>query len=273
LSTSRLSACVLIGAVASLVLSGCNKSTNHPVTFGSPAGSAPPLLGPPASSSPPVASSSAAPLPSASAAASVPAGPPPTARLAGIVLQPTDLSAVWVPSAYVPDPNDAADNAALARCVGGRDTYADETSDSHSPDYTQGNATISSDASSYKTAADVTGDVAIIKSPKISSCYETLARTELLASLPAGSIINTESVTITAGTGGGPSNVIGTGTGQFNVTVNGALNDLFINVAFITGPLTEAEIDFANVGSPVPASIQAPLIAKIAARAAAVPSA
>jgi hypothetical protein len=193
--------------------------------------------------------------------------------LTGIVVQPTDLSADWVPTPYVPDPNDAADNAALARCVGGRDTYADETGDSHSPDYTQGNATISSDAGSFQSAADVAADVAIIKSPNISSCYQQLAYGQLLASLPGGSTINTESVAITPGTGGGPSNVIGTGAVHFNVTVNGALNDLFINIAFITGPLTEAEIDFENIGAPVPASIQAPLIAKIAARAAAVASA
>jgi hypothetical protein len=207
------------------------------------------------------------------AAASSPVGPPATARLTAIALQPTDLSADWVSTAYVPDPNSAAENAALARCVGGRDTYADQTGDAHSPDYSLGNATISSDASSFQSQADIAADVAIIKSPKISGCYEQLAHAQLLASLPAGSTINTQSILITPGAAGGPSNVVATGVGKFNVTVGGALNDLFINVAFITGPLTEAEIDFANVGSPVPASIQAALIAKIAARAASVAAA
>lgn len=178
-----------------------------------------------------------------------------------------------MPTAFVPDPNSAAESAALARCVGGRDTYADQTGDANSPDYSLGNATISSDASSFQSPADIAADIAIIKSPKISNCYVQFAHTQLLASLPAGSTINTQSILITPGTGGGPSNVVATGVGKFNVTVKGALNDLFINVAFITGPLTEAEIDFANVGAPVPASIQAPLIAKIAARAAAVPAA
>ncbi|HEY0870673.1 MAG TPA: hypothetical protein VGD55_09770 [Acidothermaceae bacterium] len=186
------------------------------------------------------------------------------------MLQPGDLSADWSASGYVSDPNEAAESAALAKCVGGRDNYPDQTGEAHSPDYSLGNATISSDAGSFKTPADIAADVAIIKSPKISTCYQQLAHAQLLASLPAGSTINTQSIVITAGTGGGPSNVVATGVGKFNVTVRGALNDLFINVAFITGPLTEAEIDFSNVGSPVPASIQAPLIAKIAARAAAV---
>jgi hypothetical protein len=264
---------VVIAAVLSFTLAGCTSSKQAaiPTSFG-------PLFPSVASASAPAAAaspgaSSAASVPTASPAPTTPAGPPATARLTAIALQPSDFTPDWAASAPTPDPNEAAESASLAHCVGGRDTYADQTGDANSPDYTLGTATISSDASSFKSQADIAADVAIITSSKISACYEQLARTQLLASLPGGSTINTESVVITPGTGGGPSNVVANGAGTFNVTVNGALSNLYVNVAFITGPLTEAEVDFANVGAPVSPTIRAPLIAKVAARAAAVPSA
>ena len=85
--------------------------------------------------------------------------------------------------------------------------------------------------------------------------------------MPPGSTLNSMSFLVTQGSSGGPSNVVATGAGKIDVTVSGQVIDVYINVAFITGPSLEAEVDFENVGSPVPASIQAPLIAKVAARA------
>ncbi len=267
---------LVIGVVVSFTLVGCitrSKQDAVPSSFG-------PLL-PPLPSSSELASSSApaspgtssgAASPSAAATASAPPGPPATARLTAITLQPADLPADWGSTPYVPDPNEAAESATLARCTGGRDNTPDETGEANSPDYTLGNASVSSEADSYKSQADIDDDVAIIHSAKIDSCYEQLARSQLAASVPAGSTITTVSIDIKAGSGGGPSNVVATGTAEFHVTVNGALNDLFINIAFITGPLTEASVDFANIGGPVSADIQAALIAKVAARAAAVPT-
>jgi hypothetical protein len=265
-----------IGVVVSFALAACTRISDN--------GAAPslgPLLPPLASSTSlfplisssaqPPATASGAPVPTASATASAP-GPPTTARLTAITLQPTDLPAGWVASAFVPDPNEAAESAALARCTGGHDTRPDETGEANSPDYSLDNASVSSEASSYKSQADIDDDVAIIHSANINSCFEQVARSQLAASVPAGSTIATVSIAIKPGSGGGPSNVVATGTAEFHVTVNGALNDLFLNIAFITGPLTEASVDFANVGAPVPANTQAAMIAKIAARAAAVPT-
>jgi hypothetical protein len=267
---------LVIGAVVSFMLVGCiahAKQDAIPSSFG-------PLL-PPLPSSSELASSSAPPspgtssgasVPAASAHASAPAPPPPTARLTAITLQPTDLPSGWVSSAYVPDPNEAAESAAVARCTGGTDTTPDETGEANSPDYSLDNASVSSQADSFKSQADIDDDVAIIHSANIDTCYGQLARSQLAASVPAGSTITTVSIAIKAGTGGGPSNVVGTGTAEFHVTVNGALNDIFVNLAFMTGPLTEASIDFVNIGAPVAANVQAALIAKVAARVAAVPT-
>jgi hypothetical protein len=43
---------------------------------------------------------------------------------------------------------------------------------------------------------------------------------------------------------------------------------VYLAVAFITGPLIEAEIDAVNASAPVPASVVNPLVAKVATRAA-----
>jgi hypothetical protein len=196
-----------------------------------------------------------------------------TPRLTAIVLQPADLPAGWVGSAYVPDPNSVAENAALVSCVGGRNTYTDETGDSNSPDYSLGNATISSDATSFRSQDDVTNDTAIIKSPKMSGCYQKQAVTQVTGSLPAGATFDSASIAILPGSAGGPSNVIGTGVGKVTATIAGKVMTVYVNAAFIVGPLTEAEIDFTSLGAPVATSITAPLIAKIAARAAAVAAA
>lgn len=184
-----------------------------------------------------------------------------------INLQSADLPGGWVGAPYSADPSDAANRATLLQCVGGRNTDSDKTGEAHSQDYSLADATISSQASSYRSQDDLTADIAIIGSPKISSCYDQLVRGQISASLPAGTTVNSVSFMIAAGAGGGPGNVIGTGTGTINVTSSGQTADVYLNVAFITGPLIEAEIDFENVDQPVPADTRSALIAKIAARA------
>jgi hypothetical protein len=120
-----------------------------------------------------------------------------------------------------------------------------------------------------KTADDLKADIAVITSSKVSACYDKLAADQLTQGLPAGSTLNSASIVVTPGPAGGPKNVVATAAGKVEVTVNGEIDDLYINVAFITGPLIEAEIDFTNLAAPVPAALRASLIAKIAARAGA----
>jgi hypothetical protein len=192
-----------------------------------------------------------------------------TPRLTAIALQPADLPAGWVGTAYVPDPNSVAVDAAMVSCVGGRNTYTDETGDSNSPDYSLGNATISSDATSFRSQADVTNDTAIIKSPKMSACYQKAAAVQVAGSLPPGATLDSTSIAIVPGAGGGPSNVIATAVGKVSVTISGKVSVVYVSAAFIVGPLTEAEVDFTSLGAPVATSITRSLIAKVAARAAA----
>lgn len=189
-------------------------------------------------------------------------------QLKKIVLQPTDLPAGWKGTPYQPDPHDAAYQAAMVRCVGARNTDSDKVAEAHSADYELGDGSISSSATSYRSQSDIYTDVAILHSPKLSTCYDQLVKSQVAASLPAGAAIESASIKITPGSAGGPVNVVATGTGTIKVSVGGQHVPVYLTVAFITGPLTQAEVDTENVGSPVPAHVVNQLVAAVAARVA-----
>jgi hypothetical protein len=156
----------------------------------------------------------------------------------------------------------------MLACVGGKNTDPDKVGEAHSSDYSQGQASISSQAASYKSQSDIDSDIAVLKNPKISSCYEQLIKTQVASSLPQGTQIKAVSITITPGSGGGPANVVATGTGTVTVSAPGGQASVYLDVAFITGPKIEAEADFENLGSPVPAGVRTALVTAIAGRAA-----
>jgi hypothetical protein len=189
-------------------------------------------------------------------------------QLKKIVLQPADLPSGWKGTAHQSDPNDSANNAALMRCVGARDTDSDKVAEANSDDFDLSDASISSSATSYRSQSDLTSDVATLHSPKLSACFGQMMKKELAASLPAGATTEAASIKVKSGSAGGPANVVATGTGFINVKVSGQQISVYLTVAFITGPLIEAEVDTENVGKPVPASVVNPLVAKVATRAA-----
>jgi hypothetical protein len=273
---------VAIAMSVSVVLTGCSKSSSSAVSHPAPAVgavassavlgaralAAAPSSAPAVSNAvaPSTAVAPSSPLPPSSAPPA--ADPPATPQLTAIALQPADLPAGWTASAPDPDPNGAAESATQAKCVGGRDNYSDETGESNSDDYSLDDATISSDVTSFRSQADVADDIAILKSPKIDACFVRMFESEA-GTLPQGTSFDSASVLITPGSAGGPSNVVGTGAGKIEISGSaGQIADLYLNFAMITGPSIEAEIDFENLGSPVPASVRNLLIAKIAARAA-----
>jgi hypothetical protein len=194
--------------------------------------------------------------------------PAPRSALKKIVLQTADLPPSWKSTPYQADPSDAADQADLVKCVGGRNTDKDAVADVNSDDFALGDATVSSSATSYWAQSDLDADVAIAHSPKLSSCYDQLAKKQLASSLPAGATIESASMKITPGSAGGPANVIATGAGTIKVSVNGQHVAVYATVAFITGPLIEAEVDTENVGAPVSTSLVQSLVAAVAGRAA-----
>ncbi len=216
------------------------------------------------SSSSPKSPSASGGSPATSAPAATPAS---LSQLQKIVFQPADLPSGWKGTPYQPGPNDSASNAALVKCVGGRNTDSDKVAEAHSDDFALGDASISSSATSYRLQSDLDADMAMLHSPKLSPCFEQTTKKQLAASLPAGGTIESASIKITPGSAGGPANVVATGTGTIKVQVNGQQVPVYLTVAFITGPLIEAEVDTENIGTPVPASVVNPLVATVATRA------
>ena len=238
-------------AVAAVAMAGCSSAKKT-------AASTPP-------STPPTSASTTA---SASPTESTSSAPAVTAKLTAIALQATDVPAGFRGTPAEPDPAEAAGQAQLAACLGVRNTYPDRSGSVQSKDFARGDATISSQVNGFRSRDAVDSDIAMLKKPKIDSCYTKLVRAELATSLPSGSTVDALSVHLTPGAGGGPGNVAGLVSAKLTVTVSGQTADVFIDTALISGPRIEAEVDFENVGARVPASVRTPVIAKVAARAA-----
>lgn len=207
--------------------------------------------------------------PSSSSPATPPsASPDSLSQLEKIVLRPRDLSTRWKGTPDKPDPSEAAHNAAVVTCVGARNTDTDKVAEAHSEDFALGDASISSSAASYRSQSDLDSYAATVHSPKLAPCLEQVFKKEFATSLPAGVTVRSVSIKITPGSAGGPANVVGTGTGTIKVSGNGRPVAIYVSVAYITGPLIEAEVDTENVGTPVPASLVKSLVATVATRAA-----
>jgi hypothetical protein len=244
----RISLVGAVGAVAlASVLSGCGSSVTGTAT---------------------PASGSASASSSAATSSAGTATPPTAAALQAAVVQPTELPAGWTGTPHQASPDEAASNAALLKCVGARDTSPDQVNDEHSPDFaTSTGSSISSAATSYRSQQDIDDDVAVLTNPKVSGCFTDQMLAVLNSSgLPEGATIGAPRIQITAGSNGGPGNVVAAGTGTIPVTVDGQQITFFLNVAFITGRLTEGEVDFFGIGTPVPADLQSSLVTAVAAR-------
>jgi hypothetical protein len=187
-----------------------------------------------------------------------------------MLLKRADFPAGWTSTPYQADPQDAADQAALTQCVGARNTDNEKITEKNSPDFGYNDASVSSSASSYRSQADIDDDVAMLHSSKISTCYEQLAKTQIGTSLNAGESVDAVSFKMTPGSSGGPSNIVATGSGSVTLSsVASGKVTVYISVAFITGPLTEAEVDIENPTQPVPVAFFNDLAQTVAKRAAA----
>jgi hypothetical protein len=206
--------------------------------------------------------------PAAGGATQAAARPAALSQLRRIVLRPADLPVGWKGAAFHPGTSDAAGNAAFMRCVGARNTNSDMVAEAHSAVFTRRAASISSSATSFRSYSALNSDLTTLRSPKLSPCFTQMIKKQLAASLPAGATVESASIKIKPGSAGGPANIVATGTGIVKVRVNGQTVPAYLTVAFITGPLIEAEVDAENVGSHVPATLVKSLVATVASRAA-----
>jgi hypothetical protein len=183
------------------------------------------------------------------------------------VLQPADFPAGWARKPYEADPNEAAEDAALARCLGAS-LKSDRVAEVHSDDFALGEAGFSSSAGGYRSQSAVDSHVVALRGSKASLCYEQLLKQTIATALPAGSTIDSVSFKLTPGSAGGPANVVETGAGAFKFSVSGVPVVANVRVAFIIGPLIQTEVTGFNVAVPVSASLMDSLVAAVAKRAA-----
>lgn len=196
------------------------------------------------------------------------AGPADATKLQSIVVQAVDLPAGWNGSPSSPENNPGAEEAAIASCLGIRNTYPDRVASVDSQDFSMGEAQIGSTASSYRNEEDITSDLAALNNPNASSCYERQLKDALTAALPQGSVVGDTTVHITPGTNGGPANVAGVASATMSVSVNGQPLTFFTNITFIKGPKLEVTVNFFNTGSELPQDLRSQVVQKVAARAA-----
>ena len=190
------------------------------------------------------------------------------AHLKEIVLRFPDLPTGSTAHPNKVDPNAAANQAAMVKCMGARDTAPGKLAEAHSELFALGNAVLSSSASSYRSQSDVDADNAMLRSPKASPCVDQMLRTLLAPSLPKDVAIESSAMKVTPGPAGGPANVVATGTGTINLKIKDDVIRGFWTIAFITGPFIEAQVMTFNTDTPLPASQVQSMVAAVATRAA-----
>jgi hypothetical protein len=247
----RLSPVMIVGIVAFLAgcastVSGHGRAASHP--NGSPT---PPE---PTSSSPSTTSSS-------------PSG---TVTLEDIPLRRGDLPSDWTghrPSTGA-DTDDEKFDDELFACVGATGSTADDVDHVDGLEFTNGAADISSGVNRFATQADVDKDIALITNPKFESCMEMVFRHVLVESAPSASSVGDVNFDVTPGSADDPANLVAVASGEVAISTGGQTIKLYLDFAFISGQLIEADIDFENVGAPIDAALENQLIATVAERAA-----
>jgi hypothetical protein len=204
----------------------------------------------------------------APSAATRPPRPATRAQLKKIVLQLDDLPIGWKGEPHHDDPGDAAFSAALLKCTGARDTDPHQVAAADSQDFVLGDASASSFAASYRSASDVRSDVALLRSPRLAPCLDRLLKQAFIHELRGGGTFVSVSSKFAHRRRGDPANLVAFETSTVKLIVNGRMFVDCLSVAYIAGPLLEADVDASNVGSPLTPSIMDTLIARVATRVA-----
>jgi hypothetical protein len=240
---------VLLPAVLALAVAGCTSSKSHSTTSTS-------------------ATSPTTPATTASSSTSSSGTAPNKATLAGYVLKASDLPAGWKGTPSSSDNSTDPTQVKLEQCLGVANHDAQQVATVDSDDFANADATISSSAKSYRTADVVTTDKNALLSGKAESCFRQVLPDALASSLPAGAKVGTIELHLTPRAATDPENLVATISASIPVTVSGQSITAYVSTAYIVGPQVEAQVDFENVGAPVPAGLQAQLVKTVADRVA-----
>ena len=143
----------------------------------------------------------------------------------------------------------------------------DQIQQVQSDDFTMGQATVSSDASSYKSETDVQTQVAQLKSPRAQGCLSSLFKKEISSTLPSTATIRSIGIKLdTSATG--IANLIGSANGKITVTAQGRTISVYIGAAFFTGNQLTGEVNFSSIGTPISSAFANPIVKAVVQRAA-----
>lgn len=202
------------------------------------------------------------------------AGPPTTPapaddlQLRAVVVQPNDLPAGWVAQPTNSQNTGPPLISDYASCLGITDTSADKASTGVSPDFNSSNAIISSGATSFRSDASVTTDVAGLHSPKIGSCLQQELENDGLLDPPPGGTRGAVTLSVNGPSTGSPAGVVAVAHATAAFTVQGKPTSLVLDDVFLTGKRIEAQILFVGVTAAVPETTQSQVVGKVAARLA-----
>jgi hypothetical protein len=101
------------------------------------------------------------------------------AKAPTLVLAPSDLPSGWKATPHKDDPSDQAFDDEFAACVGRPSQSSYVTASANSPDFSKGDAEVSSEVQIVKTDADFDADVAATRGSKFTPCLKRLATRSL----------------------------------------------------------------------------------------------
>ncbi len=263
MARTRTISCMLTAAAVLAGLSACSSSGHQ----GAPAGAAESGAGAGGTStsttgagtnqaSSPVSAPASSPVPSQTMTPVATA--PGKAVLATIVLSAADLPSGWTGAAYKGDPNTARVNTQMAHCAGYRDTQPDQVALAHGDTFTLGNATVDSEAISYKSNTDIVADREAATKPKFKACYDAGLRAAVGKSLPAGASIKRVSTQLTQDPAGSP--IAGTISTVLTIATSSGQVSVYSVDMLATGRLTQVQLDMSSLGKPVSTALRSRLI-------------
>jgi hypothetical protein len=185
------------------------------------------------------------------------------AGAATLLLKPSDLPG-WKATPDQKDPADKAFDDQLAACVGRPSPSTYTTASADSPNFTMGNAEVSSQAQLVRTVEDFKADVAAVRGPKYAPCVRNGLAKFLPGQLPPGASLQSIAVK--------PLPIAGYGefSARFRATITLLIQGQPVSVyqdAILLGKgRVELTASFSNMGQPFDPALAQALVTKLSTR-------
>jgi hypothetical protein len=185
------------------------------------------------------------------------------AGAAALLLKPSDLPG-WKATPDQKDPADKAFDDQLAACVGRPSPTTYTTASADSPNFSMGNAEVSSQAQFVRTVEDFKADVAAVRGPKYAPCVRNGLARFLPRQLPPGASLQSIAVK--------PLPIAGYGefSARFRATITLLIQGQPVSVyqdAILLGKgRVELTASFSNMGQPFDPALAQALVTKLSTR-------